>query len=75
MQINKQFTAIKVETTNIDSEIKLDLSYGYETGPYYDRQYPPDTFPTEGQAIEYAYKTDKRSKWLILPIISFDNIT
>ncbi len=32
-----------------------------------------DSFKTEEEAIEFAYKTDKWGSWHIVPHINFDN--
>ena len=48
------------------------LSYETIEGTSYSPDYPEEEFDTEDEAIEYAYKKSKYSKWLIVPIIKFD---
>ena len=71
MILIKKFTAIRLDTTNINDEIKVDLTYGIVDGPYYNKTSPEEEFDTEDEAIAYAYKTSQNSRWLILPIIRF----
>lgn len=73
MKVIKKYTAIKVFTKTVDDEVKIDLTYGMIDGPYYSREHPEEIFDTEEEAIEHAYKTSKYQRWLIVPIIQFDN--
>ena len=73
MKILKKYTAIKLSTKTEDEKVKVSLSYGNITGPYYSKTYPEEQFDTEEEAIQYAYNIDPWAKWLILPIIIFDN--
>lgn len=73
MKLIKKFTAIKLGTQKINDTINATLSFGEITGPYYDQTHPEEEFDTEEEAIEYAFKLDNYSRWLILPIIRFDN--
>jgi hypothetical protein len=70
----KKYTAIKIDTNNINREIKIDLSYGSIEGPYYYEERPETEFDTEEEAIVYAVNKDKYSKWLILPVVKFNHI-
>lgn len=72
MKLIKKYTAIKLETKTVDNTVKVKLSYGEKTGPYYSVTYPEQEFDSEEEAIEYAYKFDKYAKWLIIPVIRFD---
>ncbi|HWY36078.1 MAG TPA: hypothetical protein VNX68_15645 [Nitrosopumilaceae archaeon] len=71
MIVIKKYTAIRLNTTKVDDEIKLDLTYGSVEGPYYNQRSPDEEFDTEEAAIAYAYEKDKCARWLILPIIRF----
>lgn len=73
MEIIKKYTAIQIFTDNVNDEIKVKLSYGDVTGPYYDLQYPQEEFDTEEEAYEYAHKKNEYSAWLIVPIVRFSN--
>ena len=73
MKVIKKYTAIQLGTATVNDEIKVKLSYGEITGPYYSTTHPTEEFNTEDEAIEYAYKTYKYCRWLILPLIKFDN--
>ena len=73
MKVIKKFTAVKLNIVEINDEVKADLSYGTIDGPYYSRSRPEQEFDTEDEAIEYAYKTEPYGRWLIAPIIRFDN--
>lgn len=72
MKVIKKYTAIQLETQTINDEVKVSLSYGEITGPYY-KTHPEQEFDTEEEAIEYAYKQFKYGRWIIIPIIQFDN--
>jgi len=76
MKVIKKYTAIMLHTKTVNYFVDLDLTYGEITGlngDYYDREVPQEEFDTEQEAIEYAYKMDSYSKWLILPVVRFDN--
>jgi len=73
MKAITKYTAMQVGTKTVNDEVQVNLSYGQITGPYYSRESPEEEFDTIEEAIEYAHKTDKYSRWLIIPIISFDN--
>lgn len=72
MEIIKKYTAIQLNTKNVDNSIEINLSYGRITGPYYSQEYPEESFNTEEEAINYAYKTNEYVTWLIVPIITFN---
>lgn len=73
MKVIKKYTAIQLGTETVNDNIKVKLSFGEIEGPYYSRTYPDEEFDTEQEAIEYAYKNYKNGRWLILPLIKFDN--
>lgn len=73
MELIKTFTAIQLSTRTTDDVVNIKLSFGVISGPFYSRDYPKEEFDTEQEAIEYAFKTEKYGRWLILPIIRFDN--
>lgn len=73
MKLIKKFTAIQLHTQHVDDQVRIELSYGGITGPYYSRDYPEEEFDTEDEAIEYAYKQNPWARWMIVPIIRFDN--
>lgn len=73
MDIIKKYTAVQVRTENIDTNIRIKLTYGDATGSYSCRSYPQEEFDSEEEAIKYAYEMDKWATWMILPIIRFDN--
>jgi len=74
MKVIKKYTAIILGTKTVNETVKVKLSYGRIEGPYYSQSEPEEEFDTEEEAIEYAYKKDKWSRWLILPIIRFDTM-
>ena len=73
MKVIKKYTAIQLGTQTINDEVNVVLSYGEITGPYYSQKHPEEEFETEEKAIEYAYKQFKYGRWIIIPIIKFDN--
>jgi hypothetical protein len=73
MKIIKKYTAIQLSTSKVNDEVKVNLSYGDVTGPYYNLIYPKEEFDTEDEAYEYAYKKNQYSNWLIVPIIRFND--
>lgn len=74
MKIIKKYTAIILNTEkDNNNDINVILSYGRTSGPYYSVIYPEEEFDTEQDALEYAYNTNKYGRWLILPVIKFDN--
>ncbi len=73
MKVIKKYTAIQLGTQTINDEVNVVLSYGEITGPYYSQTHPEEEFDTEEEAIEYAYKQFKYGRWVIIPIIQFDN--
>lgn len=73
MKIIKKYTAIQLYTEKMNDSIKVKLEFGNITGPYYSQTSPKEEFDTEEEAIKYAYETNKYRRWLILPLIQFDN--
>lgn len=73
MEIIKKYTAIQLGEKTIDDTQIPTFEYGAIDGSYYSREYPKIEFDSEEEAIQYAYNTTKYAKWLIVPIIKFDN--
>lgn len=73
MKIEKKYTAIQFGTETVNDKVNVKLSFGEITGPYYSSTHPTEEFDTENDAIEYAYKINKWGRWLIVPIVKFDN--
>lgn len=73
MIIRKKYTPIQLGTTTTDNSVNIKLFYGNITGPYYSQTHPEEEFDTEDEAIEYAYKINKYGRWLILPLIQFND--
>lgn len=75
MKIIKKYTAIKLSSfeDTKDNSMKVELSYGSIGGARYSRDFPSEQFDSEQEASEYAHKSDKWAKWLILPLVTFDN--
>lgn len=71
--IIKKYTAVMLDTETVNDDVNLKLTYGQIRGPYYSRETPEEQFDTEEEAIEYAYKQNKYARWLILPVVYFDN--
>lgn len=69
----EKYTAIMLGTETVNDNVNIKLTYGQITGPYYSQNHPDEIFDTKEEAIEYAYKEDKWSRWLIVPVIAFDN--
>jgi hypothetical protein len=74
MEVIKKYTAIILGTKTINDTVKVKLSYGNIEGPYYNTTEPEEEFDTEEEAIEYAFKKNKHTRWLILPVIRFDTM-
>ena len=73
MKVIKKYTAIQMGSETVNNEVMVKLSYGDITGPYYDRSKPTEEFDTEEEAIKYAHGENNYGKWLILPIVRFEN--
>lgn len=73
MKVIRKFTAIQLETECINDDVNAKLCFGKLDGPYYNVTHPNEEFDTEEEAIEYSYKYDKYARWMIVPIIRFDN--
>ena len=59
-------------TETVNDSVNVKLSFGEISGPYYSTEHPKEEFNSEDAAIEYAYKTDKWGRWLILPVVEFN---
>lgn len=73
MKLIKKFTAVQIYAKTINDEVKVKLEYGTITETEFDRIEPETEFDTEQEAIEWAYKENKYGRWLILPLIRFQN--
>ena len=73
MKVIKKYTAIQLGTETVNNRVNVKLSYGNIEGPYYSVTHPTEEFDTEDEAIEYAYGIEKYGRWLILPVITFNN--
>lgn len=73
MKIVKRYTAIQLGTETVNDKVNVKLSYGEITGPYYSTTNPEEEFDSEEEAIEYAYKIYKWGRWIVIPIIRFNN--
>ena len=72
MKTIKKYTAIQISSKKINDNVVVELEYGRITGPYYSETTPETEFDTEEEAIKWAYKENKYTNWLIVPIISFE---
>lgn len=66
---------MQIGTKTVNDTIKVDLEYGEITGPYYSQEHPKEVFDTEEDAINYAYNHCKYSRWMIVPIVTFEITT
>jgi hypothetical protein len=73
MKIERKFTAIQIGTRTINGTVEPTFEYGVISGPYYNEEHPREEFDTEEEAIEWAYKESSYSRWMIVPIVTFDN--
>jgi hypothetical protein len=73
MKIIKKYTAIQLGTQTVNDSVEIKLTFGEISGPYYDRTEPKEEFDSEDEAIKYAYNENEYSRWLIVPIISFNH--
>lgn len=73
MKIVKKYTAMQIGTQIVNHTVKVSLEYGDIEGPYYSQTQPQEEFNTEEDAIKWAYEYSKWSRWMIVPIITFDN--
>lgn len=73
MKIIRKYTAIRIFETTVDHIQIPKFEYDQITGPYYSEEYPKIEFDSEDDAITYAHKNGKYHKWMIVPIIKFDN--
>jgi hypothetical protein len=73
MKIVKKYTAMQIGTQTINDTVKVNFEYGDIEGPYYDQTHPQEEFDTEEEAIKWAYEQNKWSRWMIVPIVKFDN--
>jgi len=73
MKVEKKYTIIQLDTDIINRELKVNLSYGDIEGPYYSQTHPQQIFDTEEEAIQYAFEKAKYYRWIIVPVITFEN--
>jgi len=69
----KKYTAIQLRTETVNDDVNIQLTFGEITGPYYDTTHPTEEFDTEDEAIKYAYNFNEFGRWLIVPIVMFDD--
>ena len=62
-----------IGTSTINDTVKVSFEYGDIEGSYYDEQRPKEEFDTEEEAIKWAYEYSKYSRWVIVPLITFQN--
>lgn len=72
MKTIKKYTAIQLQTEIVNDNVNINLTFGEILYPCYNKIYPTEEFDTEEEALEYACKTNKYSKWIIVPVIRFD---
>ena len=73
MEIIKRFVLIEYEEETINDDVLLTMTLGRVGGPYYSRSSPDSIFDTEDEAIAEAYQRSRYKRYIILPIVSFDN--
>ena len=73
MKAIRKYTAIQLGTETVNGKVNVKLTFGEITGLYYNTTHPKEEFDTEDEAIEYAYNFDKWGRWLIVPVVRFDN--
>ena len=73
MKVKRKYTAMQIGTKTVNDTVKVSLEYGEITGPYYSQEHPTEVFDTEDEAIAYAYKYCKYCKWMIVPIVTFED--
>lgn len=71
MKVERKFTIMQILTKTVNDTVKVSLEYGEITGSHYNQEHPTEIFDTEDDAINYAYKQCKYSRWIIVPIVSF----
>jgi hypothetical protein len=71
VKINRKYTAIAF-TSEIDdaSIIPSEFCHGFNRTYRYDEV--KTEFDTEDEAIKYAYNMFPKSKWLIVPVVIFE---
>lgn len=77
MRIVKKYTAVQIYEHKVNDSVKAKLLFAesadhnteYWRGYF---QYKTE-HDTEQEAIEYAYFENKNGKWLILPIVKFED--
>ena len=62
-----------LNTKKVNDNIQVEFEYGDIKGPYYSEEHPKQEFETEEEAIKYAYEFEKYGRWVVIPIIYFDN--
>jgi|TARA_R110000822_G_scaffold219135_1_gene353369 hypothetical protein len=73
MKIERKFTAIQIGSKTVNQTVEPTFEYGSISGPYYNEEHPKTEFDTEEDAIKWAYKEDSYSRWMIVPIVTFNN--
>lgn len=71
MKINRKYTAISFTSEIEDASIiPSDFCHGFHQSFRYDKI--KTEFDTEDEAIKYAYNMSPKCKWLIIPVVSFE---
>jgi hypothetical protein len=73
MNIIRKYTAIQIGTKTVDRTVEPTFEYGRISGPYYDEEHPREEFDTEEEAIKWAYEENEYSRWMIVPIVTFEH--
>lgn len=73
VKFKRKYTAIQVGSREINRTIEPTFKYGDIRGPYYSQEHPEEEFDTEMAAISWAHKENQYARWMIVPIITFDN--
>ena len=73
MKTIRKFTAIQISTKTVNRTVEPTFKYGSISGSYYSEEHPEEEFDTEEEAIEWAYKESYYSRWMIIPIITFND--
>lgn len=71
-KIEKRYTLIKVETSTVDNEQCVNLSYGDIDGYYDCRDYPTEIFDNEEDAMEYMLNKNLYGNWMLVPVYSVE---
>lgn len=73
MNVIRKYTAIQIDTRTVDRTVVPTFEYGRISGAYYSEEYPREEFDTEEEAIKWAYEESEYSRWMIVPIVTFEH--